>query len=120
MYHCHSGGERERVPGECPCIVDGACGGDELHDLLPTAKRTDRKTSANDLPQGGEIRPDIVVYLCSTDSKPVSRDYFIEYQEYVMGFRDLTNSFKVSAIGEDRTDISHHGLKDKCSHILAL
>lgn len=52
------------------CLVHWAGRGNCLHDLSPAAVGSDRKTSADDLSEGGQVGPDPEVFLSTAVRDP--------------------------------------------------
>ena len=106
------GRHRERVPGERPRLVDGACRGDQLHDLAASAVRADGKPAADHLPERRQVGRHAVERLCAARMNPEPGHHLVEDEERAVRSGQCAQPFEEPRLREDEPHVPDDRLED--------
>ena len=76
-----AGGHGERVAGKRARLVDGAEGGEHVHDVCAAAEGSHREATADDFPEAGKIRGDVFQPLHAGLAEAKAGHDFVEDQQ---------------------------------------
>lgn len=105
-------GEGEGVAGEGSGLINGAVGGEEVHNFCFAAEGTDGEASADDFAKGGEVGGDVVEGLSAAGVDAEAGHDFIEDEEGFVVGAERTEFVEEVGVWEVETCVCWDGFED--------
>lgn len=115
-----SGDHGEGVSAEGSGLVDGAIGGELVHDIGAAAEGSDGKSAADDLAHGGEVGGEVLEFLDAAFGEAEAGHDFIEDDEGAVLGGEVPHGLKVALAGEDEAGVGGVGLDDDGGDLMAV
>src|SRR5690606_16494573 len=100
-----AGGHGERISAEGSGVINGAFGGEVIHDFATSAKSSDWESAADDFAHGGEVGDDFFAFLNAAGGDAESGHDFVENQERAFAGADFAELLEVVFDGENEADV---------------
>lgn len=114
-----AGGHGEGVSREGACLVDGAEGGEHVHDVCTAAEGSDGEAAADDFAEAGEVWGEVFEALDAGFAEAEAGHDFIEDEEGAVLLGDGGEEAEVAGLGEDEAGVGGVGLDDDGGDFLA-
>jgi len=102
----------EGVSAEGAGLIDGAVGGELVHDVGAAAEGSDGEASADDLAHGGEVGGEGFEFLDAALGEAEAGHDLVEDEEGAVFGGEVAEELEVSGLGEDEAGVGGVGLDD--------
>ena len=95
LFQClNAGGNGQGVAGEGACLVDGAVGGDAVHDFFSAAVGCCGEAAADDFAEACHVGVDVVAGLGSVEGGAEAAHNFVKYEDGAVFFGFFPECFE--------------------------
>ena len=109
----------EGVSAEGAGLVDGAVGGELVHDVGATTEGADGESAADDFAHRGEVGGEGFEFLYAAFGETEAGHDFVEDEEGAMFGGDVAEKLEVAGLGEDESGVGGVGLDDDGGDLVA-
>ena len=114
-----TGCNRNRVAGQCTCLIYAAQRGNTFHNVFTAAERRQRHTAADHFAYGGQIRLDAVQRLRSAQRHAETGHHFVVNQHGTVFFSQFAQGFDKGFRRPNQIHIADKRLQNHTGNVIA-